>query len=633
MSVVENHSLSRLAGIDSPKTLRLIPVSELDQVAAELRQFMIHSVSQTGGHFSSGLGVVELTIALHYVFNTPVDRLIWDVGHQSYPHKILTGRRRQMFTLRQLNGLCGFPKREESVYDCFGTGHSSTAVSAALGMAMAAKQRGDDSYAIAVIGDGAVSGGMALEALNHAGEIAPDNLLVILNDNGMSISECVGGLSRYLNRVWSSKLCVSAQQSGKQIAHRQPMPWGHARNGQHDGDALLVPGELFEEIGFNYVGPVDGHDLPGLIETLENVRAAPGPKLLHVATRKGKGYSPAEANPSAYHGIGKFDPDRGRPRPTSGQQPTFTQAFSQWICDMAQADERLVSITPAMCTGSGLVDFAQRYADRFYDVGIAEQHSVTLAAGMACEGLKPVVSLYSSFLQRAYDQLIHDVALQNLPVMFAIDRGGIVGPDGPTHAGVFDFSYMRAVPNMVVMAPADVNECRQMLYTAYTYNGPAAVRYPRGSGLDVKIDQRMTALTTGRAQMRRKGRQVALLAFGTMLEPALNAATQLDATVVNMRFVKPLDRQIIRQLAQTHSLLVTIEENSVVGGAGSGVNDALAAMKLQVAVVNLGLPDRFSDQGDRHQLLSKYGLDADGIIRSVADHVSCAKPLSSAVAV
>ena len=529
--------------------------------------------------------------------------------------------------------MCGFPKREESLYDCFGAGHSSTSISAALGMAMAADRLGCDRQVVAVIGDGAVAGGMAFEALNHAADIAPDNLLVILNDNEMSISACVGGLSNYLSRMLSSQLCVSARQGQWATARRRPWSWARPRCADRGNRVQPVPGAFFEDIGFNYAGPVDGHDLAGLIETLAALRPLKGPRLLHVATRKGKGFGPAELDPCAFHGVGRFDPANGRPRGSARRGPSYARAFGQWMCDMANADERLVGITPAMVTGSGLKDFAQRYPDRCIDVGIAEQHSVTLAAGLACEGLKPVVSIYSSFLQRAYDQLVHDVALQNLPVSFAIDRAGIVGPDGPTHAGVFDVSYLRAVPNMVVMAPADVNECRQMLYTAYAYEGPAAVRYPRDTGPCVAIEPTMTALPIGRAQVRRKGKHVALLAFGSMLEPALAAAQYLNATVVNMRFIKPLDCELVLRMAQTHALLVTLEENSLIGGAGSGVNDVLTAMNVQVQVKNLGLPDRFTGQGSRERLLSCYGLDASGIVRAVTACFAHSKSPASAMAV
>ncbi|HXH04556.1 MAG TPA: 1-deoxy-D-xylulose-5-phosphate synthase [Candidatus Competibacteraceae bacterium] len=607
-----------LETIETPVDLRKLPESKLVPLADELREFLIQTVAKTGGHFAAGLGTVELTIALHYVFNTPEDRLVWDVGHQTYPHKILTGRRHRMHTMRKLNGLAPFPKRKESPYDAFGVGHSSTSISAALGMAIAAARAGLERRCVAVIGDGAMTAGQAFEALNHAGDLKA-NLLVVLNDNEMSISPNVGALSNYLTRVMSSKLIASVREGGKKVLSHMPPPmWEMAKRAEEHVKGMVAPGTLFEEMGFNYFGPIDGHDLPTLVQTLRNLSGLRGPRLLHVITRKGKGYKLAEAEPVTYHGVGTFDPAKGLPPASGGGSPTYTQVFSDWLCDMAEQDERLIGITPAMREGSGLVEFSQRFPQRYFDVGIAEQHSVTVAAGMACDGLKPVVAIYSTFLQRAYDQLIHDVALQNLPVLFAIDRAGLVGPDGPTHAGSFDFSYLRCIPNMVVMAPADENETRQMLYTGFLHDGPATVRYPRGKGPGVPVRKEMTALPIGKAELRRRGKSIALLAFGSMVAVAEAVAEQLDATVVNMRFVKPLDEALVLEMARSHERLVTLEENAVMGGAGSAVNECLAAHGVLVPVRNIGLPDRFIDQGERNELLAVAGLDTAGVLKAIA---------------
>lgn len=605
-----------LFAIDDPAQLRNLSVAELEQLADELRRFLIRSVSRTGGHLSAGLGTVELTLALHHVFDTPEDRLVWDVGHQSYPHKILTGRRDRMATLRQRGGLAGFPKRGESPYDTFGVGHSSTSISAALGMAIAARQAGSERRVVAVIGDGALTAGMAFEALNHAGDLDA-NLLVILNDNDMSISPNVGGLSNYFAKILSGRLYASMREGSKKVLGVMPSMWELARRAEEHVKGMVVPGTLFEELGFNYIGPVDGHDLDTLITTLRNLRALKGPQFLHIVTRKGKGFEPAEENPCDYHGVGRFHPESGKMEPKPASGPTYTRIFGDWLCDMAAADPQLVAITPAMREGSGLVRFSEEYPDRYFDVGIAEQHAVTLAAGMACDGLRPVVAIYSTFLQRAYDQLIHDVALQNLPVLFAIDRAGVVGPDGPTHAGSFDLSFLRAIPNLLIMAPADEAECRQMLSTGFAHGGPAAVRYPRGTGPGAAVGSSLDTLPVGRAQVRRQGREVALLAFGAVLAPALEAGETLDATVVNMRFVKPLDEALLRELAASHRLLVTVEDNVVMGGAGSAVNEFLAAEQALVPVLNLGLPDRFQEQGSREELLAEAGLTPDAIIRAV----------------
>ncbi len=605
-----------LTQIDSPADLRAIPETLLKSLASQLREFLLHSVSQTGGHLASNLGVVELTIALHYVFNTPDDRLVWDVGHQSYPHKILTGRRKEMDSIRQLDGLAGFPKRGESPYDTFGVGHSSTSISAALGMALAAKHTGSDRTAVAIIGDGAMTAGMAFEALNHAGDLDA-NLLVIFNDNNMSISPNVGAMSKHFAHILASKLYTTVREGGKRALSHAPPLKEFAKRAEEHVKGMVVPGTLFEEMGFNYIGPIDGHDVNDLVRTLRNVRDIKGPRLIHVITRKGKGFGPAEEDPCAYHGVGTFDPETGEMTPantSSGKQAiTYTRIFSDWLIDMAEADKRLVGITPAMCEGSGLVEFAKRFPNRYYDVGIAEQHSVTLAAGMACDGVKPVVAIYSTFLQRAYDQLIHDVALQNLDVLFAIDRAGLVGADGPTHAGAFDYSYLRCIPNMVIMAPANENECRQMLFTGYQHIGPAAVRYPRGTGPGQDIQKTMTALPLGKGELIRQGKTIAILAFGSMVTPALEAAESLNATVVNMRFVKPLDTDLLKNLASQHRLFVTVEENAIAGGAGTGVNEALAQLNITLPILNLGLPDKFIEHGAHSTLLSQIGLDGNGI--------------------
>ena len=604
-----------LETISSPDDVRGLPESQLPQLADELRQFVIHSVAQTGGHLAAGLGTVELTLALHYVYNTPDDKLVWDVGHQSYPHKIITGRREQMASMRKHGGLAGFPKRSESPYDTFGVGHSSTSISAALGMSMAAKMRGSQQKTVAIIGDGAMSAGMAFEALNHGGDTDTD-LLVILNDNEMSISPNVGALSKHLSKIMSGKMYSTMRSGSKRVLEKFSM-WDLAQRTEEHVKGMMMPGTLFEELGFSYYGPVDGHDIPTLITMLQNLRARSGPLFLHVITQKGKGYKPAEDNPSLYHGLGSFDPETGDKLDISSGKPTYTQVFSDWVCDMAAHDEKLVAITPAMCEGSGLVAFSEQFADRYHDVGIAEQHAVTLAAGMACEKIKPVVAIYSTFLQRAYDQLIHDVAIQNLPVLFAIDRAGLVGADGPTHAGNLDLSYLRCVPNMLIMAPADENECRQMLTTGYQHNGPAAVRYPRGQGPGTEILKEFKALEIGKAEIRRQGQKIALLAFGSMLSEAMIAAEKIDASVVNMRFVKPLDTDMLQSIASSHELIVTIEENVIAGGAGSGVNEWLLANNIIIRVINLGLPDHFVEHGATHRLLAECGLDADGIIKSI----------------
>ena len=608
-------AFSLLETISSPDDLRKLPETRLPQLADELRQFVIQSVAQTGGHLAAGLGTVELTLALHYVYNTPQDKLVWDVGHQSYPHKILTGRREQMSSIRQHGGLSGFPKRDESPYDTFGVGHSSTSISAALGMSMAARMRGSEQKTVAIIGDGAMSAGMAFEALNHGGDTDTD-LLVILNDNEMSISPNVGALSKHLSKIMSGKMYSTMRSGSKRVLEKISM-WDLAQRTEEHVKGMMMPGTLFEELGFNYYGPIDGHDIPTLITMLHNLRAQSGPMLLHVITKKGKGYKPAEENPCLYHGLGSFDPETGDKLDISSDKPTYTQIFSDWVCDMAEKDERLVAITPAMREGSGLVEFSEKYPGRYHDVGIAEQHAVTLAAGMACEKIKPVVAIYSTFLQRAYDQLVHDVAIQNLPVLFAIDRAGLVGADGPTHAGNLDLSYLRCVPNMLIMTPADENECRQMLTTGYQHSGPSAVRYPRGQGPGVEIDPKFKVIEIGKAEIRRQGQNIAILAFGSMLGEALIAAEKIDATVVNMRFVKPLDIQTLKTIAESHQLIVTIEENVIAGGAGSGVNEYLLANKLQNRVINLGLPDHFVEHGSTQQLLAECGLDAAGIISAI----------------
>ena len=577
--------------IDSPSQLRELDQKKLPQYAKELRDFLIESVAKTGGHLSSNLGTVELTIALHYVFNTPHDQLVWDVGHQTYAHKILTGRRNGMSKLRMHGGIAGFPRRDESKYDAFGTAHSSTSISAALGMAVAAQLNNTDRRAIAIIGDGAMSAGMAFEALNNAG-VMDANLLVILNDNDMSISRPVGALNNYLAKLMSGRFYATARRAGEKVLGVVPPMLELAKRAEEHVKGMVTPGTLFEEFGFNYIGPIDGHDLNVLVTTLNNIKLLDGPQFLHVVTRKGAGYKVAEEDPILYHGVGKFDPEEGIVTKATGK-PSYTQIFGDWLCDMAAQDPRLIGITPAMREGSGLVRFSQEYPNRYFDVGIAEQHAVTFAAGAACDGLKPVVAIYSTFLQRAYDQLIHDVAIQNLPVVFAIDRAGLVGADGPTHAGSFDLSYLRCIPNMTVMAPADENECRQMLYTAFKLDTPTAVRYPRGGGAGVKVRKEMQALPIGRGEIRRHGKKIALLAFGSMLTPCLQAAEELDATVANMRFIKPLDDDLVASLAASHDLLVTVEENTVMGGAGSAVTESLNSQRIIVSVLQLGLPDIF----------------------------------------
>ncbi len=605
-----------LETIDDPSQLRQLDPGQLKQLAAELREFMVESVGKTGGHLSSGLGTVELTLALHYVYNTPEDRLVWDVGHQSYPHKILTGRRERMATLRQLHGLAGFPKRDESPYDTFGTGHSSTSISAALGMAIAAQKEKSDRQVVAVIGDGAMTAGMAFEALNHAGDLDA-NLLVVLNDNDMSISPNVGGLSNYFAKVLSGKLYSTMRQGSKKVLQTMPSVWELARRAEEHMKGMVIPGTLFEELGFNYIGPIDGHDIDTLIRTLKNLKTLKGPQFLHIVTRKGKGFAPAEDNPCGYHGVGKLDPETGEKLAKSSSGVTYTEVFSDWLCDMAADDDRLIGITPAMREGSGLVRFSEEFPDRYYDVGIAEQHAVTMAAGLACDGFRPVVAIYSTFLQRAYDQLIHDVALQNLPVTFAIDRAGIVGPDGPTHAGSFDLSFLRCIPNMLIMAPSDEEECRQMLTTGHRHDGPAAVRYPRGSGPGIQVSSALSPMPIGKGENVRQGKDIALLSFGSMLSVATEVGDELDASVANMRFIKPLDEALLQELAAEHRLLVTLEDNVVMGGAGSAVNEALAAHGISMPVLNLGLPDSFVEQGSREEILALCGLDKGGILRAI----------------
>ncbi len=605
-----------LHDIDSPADVRALPKESLRTLCDELRAYLTRTVSISGGHFSAGLGTVELTVALHYVFDTPTDQLVWDVGHQAYPHKILTGRKERMTTIRSLGGVSAFPSRFESEYDAFGVGHSSTSISAALGMAIASQLRGEDKKMVAIIGDGSITGGMAFEAMNHAGDVQA-NLLVILNDNEMSISPPVGAMNRYLTKVLSSKIYSSVREESKKALSGMPSVWELARKTEEHVKGMIVPGTLFEELGFNYFGPIDGHDIDVLVSTLENLRDLTGPVFLHIVTKKGKGYEPAEKDPLAYHGVPAFDPTMDCLPKSAGGKPTYTEVFGQWLCDMAEQDERLLGITPAMREGSGLVEFSKRFPKRYFDVAIAEQHAVTLAAGQACQGAKPVVAIYSTFLQRGYDQLIHDVALQNLDVLFALDRGGLVGPDGPTHAGSFDFSYMRCIPNMLVMAPADENECRQMLTTGFHHPGPASVRYPRGKGPGVAIDTALTSLPIGKAEIRHFGSRLAILAWGAMVKPALEVGRQLGATVVNMRFVKPLDEDLLLDLAREYQAFVTVEENVVAGGAGSAVNEFLQAQSILMPVLNIGLPDKFVDQGTREELLALCGLDAAGILERI----------------
>lgn len=610
-----------LSAIEDPGDLRRLPRAQLKGLADEVRECVLQNVSRTGGHLSSNLGTVELTIALHYVFNTPHDRLVWDVGHQTYPHKILTGRRERMPTLRQLGGISGFPRREESEYDTFGTAHSSTSISAALGMAVAARQKGEDRKAVAIIGDGAMTAGMAFEALNNAGVERDARLLVVLNDNDMSISPPVGALNRYLAQLMSGNFYAAAKNVGKTVLGPVPPLFELAKRIEQGAKGMVVPATLFEKFGFNYIGPIDGHDLDSLIPTLENIRdrmaKQEGPQFLHVVTKKGQGYKLAEADPVAYHGPGKFDPAVGLTPPATPPKPTFTQVFGQWLCDMAEHDKRLVAITPAMREGSGMVEFHRRFPDRYYDVGIAEQHAVTFAAGLACEGLKPVVAIYSTFLQRAYDQLIHDVAIQKLPMVLALDRAGLVGADGATHAGAFDIAYLRCVPNVSVACPADERECRQLLSTAFAQDHAVAVRYPRGAGVGVQPLADLSELPFGKGEVRRQGQRIAMLAFGSLLYPALQAAERLGATVVNMRWAKPLDTELLLQIASSHDALVTIEEGVVMGGAGSAVAEALAAAQIAKPLLQLGLPDAFIEHGDPARLLALQGLDAVGIEASV----------------
>ena len=607
---------SLLHTINDPTDLRKVPRAQLRELTDELRAYLLDSVAKTGGHLSSNLGTVELTVALHYVYNTPQDRLVWDVGHQTYPHKILTGRRDRMSTLRQLGGLSGFPQREESEYDSFGTAHSSTSISAALGMAVAARIQGEDRHAVAIIGDGALTAGMAFEALNNAG-VADCNLLVILNDNDMSISPPVGALNRYLAQLMSGKFYAAAKNAGKTVLKGAPPLFELAKRFEEHAKGMVVPATLFEKFGFNYIGPIDGHDLDSLIPTLENIKLLKGPQFLHVVTKKGQGYKLAEADPVAYHGPGKFDPAVGLQKSAVAPKTTFTQVFGQWLCDMAAHDPRLVGITPAMREGSGMVEFERRFPARYFDVGIAEQHAVTFAGGLATEGLKPVVAIYSTFLQRAYDQLIHDVAIQNLPVVFALDRAGLVGADGATHAGAYDIAYLRCIPNMSVACPSYENECRQLLSTAFAQNHPVAVRYPRGAGAGVAVQASLEGLPFGKGEIRRQGSGIAILAFGTLLHPALEAAQALGATVVNMRWAKPLDTALLLQVARGHQALVTLEEGAVMGGAGSAVNEALQAAGVMVPVLQLGLADTFIEHGDPVRLLSLQGLDAAGIQASI----------------
>ena len=630
-----NSTYPLLHKIMDPADLRRLPRGQLAALSSELRAFLLSSVSKTGGHLSSNLGTVELTVALHYVFNTPHDRLVWDVGHQTYPHKILTGRRERMASLRQLGGLSGFPQRCESDYDAFGTAHSSTSISAALGMALAARIKGEDRHCVAIIGDGALTAGMAFEALNNGG-IADCNLLVILNDNDMSISPPVGALNRYLAQLMTGQLFSAAKNVGKSVLKGAPPLFELAKRFEEQAKGMVAPATLFEKFGFNYTGPIDGHDLDSLVPTLENLRRLGGPQFLHVVTKKGQGYKLAEADPVAYHGPGKFDPAVGLQASSVPAKPTFTQVFGQWLCDMAAHDQRLVGITPAMREGSGLVEFEKRFPKRYFDVGIAEQHAVTFAAGLACEGLKPVVAIYSTFLQRAYDQLIHDVAIQNLPVVFALDRAGLVGADGATHAGAYDIAYLRCIPNLAIACPADEKECRQLLSSAYEQDHPVAVRYPRGAGVGVAAGSDLQSLPYGKGELRRQGRGIAILAFGTLLHPALDVAGQINATVVNMRWAKPLDLDLLLQVAGTHDAIVTLEDGAVMGGAGSAVGEALQAAGIVRPVLHLGLPDRFIEHGDPVRLMALQGLDALGIAGSIKSRfpelVEAARPSLKIVA-
>ncbi len=612
----KNYSL--LDQLISPADLRKLDEEQLPQVADELRAYLLESISRSGGHFSAGLGCIELTVALHYCYETPHDRIIWDVGHQAYPHKILTGRRDRIDTIKKTGGLAPFPKREESEFDTFGVGHSSTSISAGLGMALASAHQKIDRKVVSVIGDGAMTAGMAFEALNHGGSLDP-NILVVLNENQMSISPNVGEITKILARMMSGPTVTNIRERSKQMMHRDSKVWRFMSRWEEHVKGMIMPSTLFEEFGFNYVGPIDGHDLPVLIRTLKTIQKVEGPNLLHIITAKGKGYAPAEEDPVKYHAVAPFNPETGivKPANLAPKPPTYTEVFGQWLCDMAETDDSLLAITPAMREGSGLVEFEKRFPDRYFDVSIAEQHAVTLAAGMACEGTHPVVAIYSTFLQRAYDQLVHDVALQNLPVLFAIDRAGLVGSDGPTHAGSFDLSFMRCIPNMLIMAPANENECRQMLYTGFRHNGPAAVRYPRGTGPGVTVEKTMNAIPIGKAEVKKTGKDVVILAFGSSLHPATEVAARLGATLVNMRFVKPLDATLILEMAQNHHLVVTVEENAVIGGAGSGVNEVLAASGLPFNVLNIGLPDRYIEHGSRDDCLAMANLDVNGIFEQI----------------
>lgn len=608
--------------VETPEQLRQLDAAQLPLLAKELREYLLYSVGQSGGHFGAGLGVVELTVALHYLFDTPEDRLVWDVGHQTYPHKILTGRKDRMHTLRQKDGVAAFPKRDESEFDTFGVGHSSTSISAALGMAISAKLKGEKRRSVAIIGDGSMTAGMVYEAMNHAADVKA-NMLVILNDNDMSISKSVGGLSNYLTKILSSKTYHHIREGSKKVLNVIPHAWELARRTEEHMKGMIVPGTLFEEMGFNYFGPIDGHDLPMLLHTLENLKDLEGPQFLHIVTRKGKGFTPAEEDPIGYHAITKLEPSpkEGEEKPKLPKKPKYSNVFGQWLCDMAESDKRLTGITPAMCEGSDLLRFADHYPDRYFDVAIAEQHAVTLAAGMACEGLKPVVAIYSTFLQRAYDQLVHDVAVQKLDVLFAIDRAGLVGEDGPTHAGGYDIAFMRCIPEMLIMAPADEDETRRMLTTGFLYNGPAAVRYPRGTGPGVEISKELTPMEIGKGEIRRQGQRVAILSFGTLLPNAMEAAEALDATVANMRFVKPLDEELVTELAQNHELLVTLEEGCIAGGAGSAVSEFLSEKSIHVPVMHLGIPDSYIEGASHSQQLAECGLDVDGIVKAIEGRV------------
>ena len=620
-----------LGQIAAPADLRKLDEEQLPQVADELREYLVEAISCSGGHFSGGLGCVELTVALHYCFETPHDRFIWDVGHQAYPHKILTGRGDRIGTIKKTGGLAPFPKRSESEFDTFGVGHSSTSISAGLGMALAAEQKNEDRRVVSIIGDGAMTAGMAFEALNHGGSLNP-NMLVVLNENQMSISPNVGAITKILARMMSGPTVTNIRERGKQLMHRDSRVWRFMSRWEEHVKGMIVPSTLFEEFGFNYMGPIDGHDLPVLIRTLRTIQKVEGPNLLHIITSKGKGYSPAEEDPVKYHAVGPFDPAKGivKSTPVVTPSPTYTEVFGRWLCDMAEQDESLLAITPAMCEGSGLVEFSQRFPDRYFDVSIAEQHAVTLAAGMACEGAHPVVAIYSTFLQRAYDQLIHDVAIQNLPVLFAIDRAGLVGSDGPTHAGSFDLSFLRCIPNMLIMAPADENECRQMLYTGFRHQGPAAVRYPRGTGPGTNIETAMQVVPIGKADVVKRGSGVAILAFGSALGAGAEVAARIGATLVNMRFVKPLDSDVIFEMANCHKLLVTVEENAVIGGAGSGVNELLAADGIIVNILNIGIPDCYIEHGSRDDCLAMAGLDPNGILKQVNNRLKNCNDTQSA---